>query len=826
MEAPRVPTEIAGVLSSLRDRIRRYVVIEGAALLVALLAGLFWFSFTADVAWFQISKLELPLWFRWGFTTIAGGLLAAAAASWLLFRLLKGFRQRSLALVLERRFPQLDDRLVTAVELAESRRVASDSLGGAMLQRTIADAAREVSQLDLGSVFDSRPIRRAVLAAVVLAGSMLGLGVANAGAMQRWYRAFIAGDENYWDPYRRSELTIQVVAQPGDRVREFDAEHRYKHARGADLTLLVTVREGKRVPEQVTLRHRSYGAAGTSRGAVSMSRVGDRQFRHTLGRVIDPHELWVVGGDFTNREPLRVEIVDPPKVDRIELQADYPGYTGMDGLEDRPVVVQGTRVSLPLETRFVLRARANKPLLGMQVRSERFTLDLRLPRESSAAAQGSWLTLTSGDATETRRLQLPDDFAASLLRGDRRTLEWPLHLSAKSTGALDELFAAAESATGPVALPSPFPLPPDQQLQIYLEDADEILSFDPASVTIAAIPDLPPVVDVRLTGIGNRITRLATIPVAGRLTDDYGVMEAWFGAQRPGEMQQQFPLLNPPAGRTAVELERRPGEKVERVDVVPLQLDVGNRLELALFARDGDTLNGPHEASGPTFAFEIVSNEALLGDLYDKEMNLRLRFEHIREEVDALRTDLLLHRGRYTDGVKLRTAPPEGRKPGEIAEELRQIGIALQACGARSLHLIRKDHAETREVEARFRDIREELVNNRVDTQDKLTRLDSGILAPLAELTTRRFAAVDELLGLLALTLEREQDPTRVIDDSVIALDRMIALMDRILDQMQQRRGFNEMIQELQGLVDRQKQILDRTEQERQRSVIDDLFQP
>jgi hypothetical protein len=825
MTGPRVPAEITRTLAALRERIRRYVLIEGLALVVALLGVLFWFSFTADVAWFQISKLELPLWFRWGFTSLAAAVVAAAAASWLALRLLKGLRSRALALVLERRFPQLDDRLVTAVELAESGRIERDGLSGAMLERTVAEAARQVSQLDLAGVFDSRPLRRAVLAAVALAGSVLGLSVANAGALQRWYHAYIVGEENYWDPFRRSELTVQIIAQPGDRVREFDASHRYRHARGADLTVLVTVREGKQAPESVTLRHRAYGAGGTTRGAVSMSRVGENQFRHTLGRVIDPHELWVVGGDFTNREPLRIEVVDPPKVDRIALKPDYPTYTGMDGLEDRPVAVQGARVSVPIETRLDLRAQANKRLLGVQLRAPRFVLEVNLPRPGDSRSAESWLTIAAADGAQSRRVRLEASSARRVLAGDGRVLTWPVHLSLGAEAALDELYAAAESPTGVLELPAPFPLPPDQPLQIYLEDVDEILSFEPASLTIAGIPDLPPVVNVRLTGIGNRITRLATIPVEGRLSDDYGVAEAWFAYQRPGEMTQQTPLQSPPAGRTEFDLARSADENVERLDVAPLQLDVGDRLELALWARDGDDLNGPHEASGPLFAFDIVANEAVLADLYDKEMNLRLRFEHIREEVDVLRTDLLLHRGRYTDGEKLKAAAGAAPSPAE-AEELRQVGIALTACGARSLHLIRKDHAETREVEARFRDIRAELVNNRVDTPDMLTRLDAGVLAPLAQLTSRDFPQVDERLGLLSLTLERGQDPTGVIDDAVLAIDRMIVLMDRILEQMQQRRGFNEMIQELQGLVERQKGILQQTEQQRQRSVIDDLFKP
>ena len=822
MSAPRLPSDIAELLVSLRARIRRYVLIEGIAALVAVLAGFFWISFTADVAWFRLSKLELPLWFRWGLTTLAVALFFGAAATWLVFRLYRSFESKALALVLERRFPDLDDRLVTAVELSGQQPRSDGDLGDVMLEQTIADAARVAKQVDVGSVFDSRPLRRAVLAAVVLGASVLGFGVANASAMRRWYDAYIAGRENYWDPYRRSEMTVQIVAQPGDRIREFDAESNYKHPRGADLTVLVTVREGKHVPSSVTLRHRSYGNSGTSRGAVSMSRVGERQFRHTLGRVIDPHELWVVGGDFTNRTPLKIQVVDPPKVDRIELQPDYPSYTGMDPLEDQPVVVQGTRVSLPMETEFVLRATANKPLVWVQVRTPRFEIEVAA---KDADRRVCSLTLTDSESNETRQVLLSDRIAESLLPGNRSTLVLPLHVSTAAAAALQTLFDAAKDGSASIELPTPIPLPPDEAVQIYLEDVDEIRSFEPAAVTINAIPDEPPVVDVRLRGIGNRITRLATIPIEGRITDDYGVRMASFAYRhRKDDVLQSAPLQNPPRNQTEFKLQRSSDEKRERFDVLPLQLDVGDRLTVALTARDGDVLNGPHEASSPTFAFEIVSNEALLGDLYDKEMNLRLRFEHIREEVDALRTDLLLHRGRYTEGEKLKSTPQAGRDPDEIAEELRQIGVAIQACADRSLHLLRKNHAETREVEARFRDIRDELVNNRVDTTDALIRLDDGIISPLERLNTEDFPGADEIVGLFSLTVERGQNPTGVIDDAVLALDRMIAQMDRILDQMQQRKGFNEMIQELQGLLDRQKQVLDATERERQRNLIDDLF--
>ncbi|MFP6766642.1 MAG: hypothetical protein VB859_00640, partial [Planctomycetaceae bacterium] len=59
-----VSEELAAVLTRLRRRIRLYVAVEGTALLLVLLAVLFWASLGIDWAWFRINRLELPVWFR------------------------------------------------------------------------------------------------------------------------------------------------------------------------------------------------------------------------------------------------------------------------------------------------------------------------------------------------------------------------------------------------------------------------------------------------------------------------------------------------------------------------------------------------------------------------------------------------------------------------------------------------------------------------------------------------------------------------------------------------------------------------------------------
>ncbi|MGE4004028.1 MAG: hypothetical protein AB7I48_27910, partial [Planctomycetaceae bacterium] len=196
----RLPDDVRKVLQGLRGRIRRYVLVEGVSLVVVVLAGLFWVSYLADWAYFRMSRLELPGWLRAAFLAVMVCSLVAGMLTWIVARLLRRLRSRALALVLERRFPELDDRLITAVELVEGDEEDETPLRSAMQRRTITDAARAARELDLTSVFDRRPLQRSLAGAILFLVSIAGLGIADAAAVHRWYTAFVLGRENYWDP--------------------------------------------------------------------------------------------------------------------------------------------------------------------------------------------------------------------------------------------------------------------------------------------------------------------------------------------------------------------------------------------------------------------------------------------------------------------------------------------------------------------------------------------------------------------------------------------------------------------------------------------------
>lgn len=813
--------ELDASLLQLKQRVRRYILLEGLAIVVAVLGVGFWISFGADELHFSLRKLELPRWLRVGFTVLLVGTVATIFLTWVIGRLWHNFGRKLLALVVERRFPQLGDRLITAIELQDSPQTESSPLATAMWRRTASEAAATIRGIDLSQVFDPRPLRRAVTIAGVLLASVIAIGAANAAGVERWFHAFVLGKDDYWDPYRRSAMSIHVIAQPGDRVREFDADGVYRHPRGADLTIEAESAEGKPAPDKAVLSFRSFGYGTSSRGSTPMTRRGERIFRQTLTRVVDEHHLWVTAGDYVNRRPLRIQIVEPPKVDRLTLHCDYPSYTGLDSIEDKPVPVQSLQASLPMETAFILEGQCNKPLVSVLIRSEVFDLRFGAPPSGRASDSDAKPTLTIRESAAAAPKTVSMAASEPWIAADRRSFRVPMRTSAKGA---EKLLALTDGAAGPV------PLPPIAPLQVYLEDEDGIFSTDPTSVTISGTPDLDPIVDVRLTGVSNVVTRMAEIPIRGRITDDYGVAKAEFGyeilpdpadaetnqAAAPSE-KKSSPLTVPPRGQKEFDLSDVPSG-VERFSLTPLELRDGQRLQLALYAEDADDQNGPHRAHGEVFNFRIVPGEELLARLYEKEVNLRQRFEQIMLETKRLRDDLTQHRDRADEWNAARKSAGE---KAATDEKVQTLFNAIDACARRSLHQVRTNSTESRAIEAAFGEIRAEMVNNRVDTPSLLERIDLGVVAPLKTINESDYPDIDGQLGLFALAMERGNDPSSAIDSSREAVDRMLARMEQVLSEMRRRGNINEIIQQLQSIIERQQKLKDETEQRK----LDELFE-
>ncbi len=327
--------------------------------------------------------------------------------------LIRRVRDSDVALLLERRFPQFQDRLVTAVESSKGLPLEGP-LSRPMLERSVDEAATIAGQVSADEVFDPTTLKRLSVFAGILAASVLLIGLIQPQLIQRWWSAFIRCDEVYHQ--RTTDLKVVAIAQPGDRRVEFqwtEEKLLYKHPRGADLELELSVPDGGPdegtawvVPDRVRIDViRADGSR--SRTYVTPTADSGRVFRFVVTRLQEPIEVELLAGDFRSRNPYRIDVVNPPGLDTMRLDCTYPEYTGWNSQRERKLQVNGSEVSLPAGTSFDLTAVASKSLRAVRVVTDQFEL--------SGDRESSKLVLRDGRVVESngKPLVSPDGTSVS-----------------------------------------------------------------------------------------------------------------------------------------------------------------------------------------------------------------------------------------------------------------------------------------------------------------------------------------------------------------------------------------------------------------------------
>jgi hypothetical protein len=154
-------------LQSLRGYIRTYVILEGSFVALFYLAVWFWVGLVLDWGPFRLFAFDWvqelngaldrgPAGVLRGviLALLVGGLLAVVGFK-IVRRLVTEFSDAALALVLERRFPrELGDRLITAVELADTQLAQKYGYSQGLIDHTIRDAADRVEKVPVKQVFN------------------------------------------------------------------------------------------------------------------------------------------------------------------------------------------------------------------------------------------------------------------------------------------------------------------------------------------------------------------------------------------------------------------------------------------------------------------------------------------------------------------------------------------------------------------------------------------------------------------------------------------------------------------------------------------------
>ena len=546
------------MLAGLRRQVRRWIWVESLALACLALAAFFWGSLLIDWA------VEPPRFVRAALLAAAACGLAVLLQRKLWSRLATGLRDASLAVVVERSHPAFRDSLSTAIELADE---PPDEIDPELLARTTAEAAAHLNLVKADRIFRRRALTALAMAAAVAVASIVALAVARPAIAGLWVRRLpLLGDEP-WP--RRVRMEIEGFS---DGVR--------KVARGSDVDVIVHVRAEGGPPEIVDLRWRAEpgggrGAAGGF-GGWRTERMGTRggvadgaqSFGHVLKGVGETVELEVRGGDARLRG-LRLQVLDPPALEKLAVTATLPDYLGA-----------ATRVLPPARV-------------------------VQVPRGSAVEIA----------CTSTKPLAAATMVATAVGGG--------------AAGATDEERLAtvtappadgARTVVGRIAA-----LDADRTVIVQFTDVDGLVNREPVTFVVSALADEPPQVSMRLHGVSTAVTPRARVPLVGMISDDHGLAGAAVRLKVGDAAETTLPVARVPAGAAQVDM---PAEEAETVVLEPLGLVPGQKLELAVIAQDGCTLTGgPNVGSSVPWSLDVVTPEALVAMLEAREIILRRRYE-------------------------------------------------------------------------------------------------------------------------------------------------------------------------------------------------------
>jgi len=765
---PRLAPSVRSVFDRLRARIRLYIWLEGLGVALAWLGLAFWLSLGID--WLFEPSVAVRV------------LMLAAAAVVLLGILVRLIGRRAfvpltdsnMATVLERRFGQFDDSLLTAVVLTDGRHDVS-RLSPEMLWRTCREAEQRIGGVRLRDVFNPVPRNRSLAAAGLLAAGVVAFGFLAPEAMGVWADRCLTLSPELWP--RKAHLTVEGFNKANNYTK--------KVARGSDLEVIAKADlSAELVPRTAEIRYRNEGG---SRDRATMHRLGEAQadkddfqrYSHTFQGILTSIDFDVKGGDYTVRD-LRIQAVESPTVADMDLHLTLPEYTGRP---ERELPVTGV-MQIPEGTEVTVLARANKELTGVKV-------DV----EGSSGSQ--------------------EVIGADQLAADRMGFE--------------------------LTVPS---LRDDTVLSFTLSDTDGITAAEPVRLSLVVVPDEPPQMEIRLGGIGSAITPNARLPLVGKITDDYGLARAWFEHAAEGEEPGTTAIGVPWGHPTDLPL-----DGLAALEVEPLGVEAGQKLLVSVKAADRyDLAEEPHVGTSERWLLDVVTPDQLRAMLEARELVLRQRFERIIQEATETR-DLLV---RIKLGEELQTPEEEGDDAGAGAEPEDELGAegaeednaeednaeednAENDTASRELALsnrrvqraltnTRKSTHETMSVAESFDDIRLQLINNRIDTEELNRRLNEGIAEPLRRIAGEMFPELERRLERLEKDLADAQLGPKARDRARRQADEILIEMQKVLDRMLELEDFNEALELLRAIIKLQEELEEQT-RERQKQKIRELLE-
>ena len=322
----------------------------------------------------------------------------------------------------------------------------------------------------------------------------------------------------------------------------------------------------------------------------------------------------------------------------------------------------------------------------------------------------------------------------------------------------------------------------------------------PVPVSVGLKVDQPPRVAMSYSGVRQRITPQAKIPLSIDARDDFGLASVGLSikdetpdpadpAKLVGNVVPQ-PLFTADKSAAAkpVALPTELPLK-QTIEVAPKKLAPGSFLSLTAEATDG-CFTGPQTNRSKAVTFRIVSPEELFREILLRQQSERIKFRKQSEEAEKLRD-------------AMQTAS-DARAVGDIARRHRAVQL------------------ETLRIGTVLGESLNEIKLNGLGSPESHALMERNVLAPLKalqeELISPQTAAMDGLAP--AAGAAPDGDKLRAVVDRQ---EQIIARMKTILKQMAQWDSFVDVLNQLDQIIKLETGVKDRSEK-LQKKDIEGLF--
>ena len=508
---------------------------------IALLVG------EAVVDWL----MPLPSAVRIALLVIGAGVIVYLLYKYLVQPLRASLTLRDIALNVERNHPDLEDRLVSAIEFGN--RESADPIEAHMLQRLLEDTVERVKGVNFKATIDHSRTRKHVgIAALVIVGCFVLSLLFPTEIHTSLLRVLVPWEKT--DPI----LTTKLAVEPGNA----------RILRGKSLPIHVTV-TGKSA-EKVVLTYGDIGAQQSSTSEVKKDQQqinmlqnpnDKRGFAYEIFNIDADMEYAVVANETTS-ERYTVEVFEMPKVTEISVAYTYPDYTGL-----KPIVQTGTGdIHAVVGTQAEIRLTTNKAIQT---------------------------------ATFSRKTDVMGDLQVSTeeLRPTPEPVSTEMVISGGNT--LTTTIGVVENGS----------------YAIQLLCIDGFNNEIPIEYTIKAIPDAVPEVVIKEPGRDVKATKLDEVEIIAEATDDYGVAELKLMYRVGSDALQALVMESskesvsrqPSVSVSNENLlpESRHADGTYTFYLEEFDVEPGDIISYYAHATDNNTRTGPGEASSDIYFIEI-----------------------------------------------------------------------------------------------------------------------------------------------------------------------------------------------------------------------------